>query len=495
MSYSKSGFLAQGTGGVTTVSYASPSINKPQGVLARQYTFDTDIQSWTLSAGGSLSAASGQLVITKTSATDAVALEPSGASNVADGEVWCDYTGVVTSTQVNGQDIIGLVFRATDANNNYLAQINMGIGTSSSPQVVLYKRVSGAYTQLVTSPISTTNYMPLLNRDGPHRFMVRFVGPLISLYVNETFMLSWYDATFSTGRCGLYAYNNGTYKFDNVTVNTLASTWTALPYTPQSSNSAPQYQIPTAAQVNYAEVTSSAGTLTNQTWSTLNFDTIVTDPNNLFNTTTKIYTVPVTGTYLINMMFRADAAGGANVGFAVHTSNSDSNYSVWRQDSAGTGNRHTYNYVRLGKFNAGDQLRAFAYVDVAGSTTTQAGTMSIEQVTTAGVVASAAALPETVQTADTGTTYTVVDPAVASISNLNMTGNVTFTFPTAAAGKSFTLALTQDATGSRTATWPGTVKWPNGAPPSLSTAATKTDLFSFVCVDGTNWLGALAGRY
>jgi hypothetical protein len=67
------------------------------------------------------------------------------------------------------------------------------------------------------------------------------------------------------------------------------------------------------------------------------------------------------------------------------------------------------------------------------------------------------------------------------------------TFPTAAAGKSFLVRLVQDGTGSRLATWPATAKWPGGLAPTLSTGTGKKDLISFVCVDGTNWAGLVAG--
>lgn len=68
------------------------------------------------------------------------------------------------------------------------------------------------------------------------------------------------------------------------------------------------------------------------------------------------------------------------------------------------------------------------------------------------------------------------------------------TFPTASAGKSFILALVQDGTGSRLATWP-TVKWAGGGvAPTLTTTASKTDLFSFICIDGANWIGLIAGQ-
>lgn len=75
--------------------------------------------------------------------------------------------------------------------------------------------------------------------------------------------------------------------------------------------------------------------------------------------------------------------------------------------------------------------------------------------------------------------------------------NVTFTFTTPpATGKmgSFTLLLKQDATGSRLATWPTTVKWPGGTTPTLSTGANKTDVFAFLTTDaGTTWYGFTGG--
>jgi hypothetical protein len=50
------------------------------------------------------------------------------------------------------------------------------------------------------------------------------------------------------------------------------------------------------------------------------------------------------------------------------------------------------------------------------------------------------------------------------------------------------LELTQDATGSRTATWPAAVKWPNGTAPTLTTAANSVDVIRFF-FDGTNYYG------
>jgi hypothetical protein len=99
---------------------------------------------------------------------------------------------------------------------------------------------------------------------------------------------------------------------------------------------------------------------------------------------------------------------------------------------------------------------------------------------------------ETAVTANTGTTYTI-DITNGTVQILTLTGNCTFTFPTATAGKSFTLLLKQDATGSRTVTWPAAVKWPSSTAPTITATASKMDKYVFVA-DGTNWVGSNAGQ-
>ena len=99
---------------------------------------------------------------------------------------------------------------------------------------------------------------------------------------------------------------------------------------------------------------------------------------------------------------------------------------------------------------------------------------------------------EGIVTANSTTAYTF-SLASATVFLITLTGNVTYTFPTAVAGKSFTLYQLQDATGSRTVTWPGTVKWPAATAPTITSTASKADKFTFTCFDGTNWAGSVAG--
>ena len=94
---------------------------------------------------------------------------------------------------------------------------------------------------------------------------------------------------------------------------------------------------------------------------------------------------------------------------------------------------------------------------------------------------------------NTGTSQTL-SLTSGTFQTATLTGNCTFTMPTATAGKSFILILTQDGTGSRTATFTS-VKWPGGAAPTITTtASTGRDILTFVS-DGTNWYGTIAQAF
>jgi hypothetical protein len=64
----------------------------------------------------------------------------------------------------------------------------------------------------------------------------------------------------------------------------------------------------------------------------------------------------------------------------------------------------------------------------------------------------------------------------------------TFTMPTATAGTSFILRLTQAATGMTTATFTG-VKFAGGTAPTITATASAVDLISFIAV-GSTWYGS-----
>ena len=103
----------------------------------------------------------------------------------------------------------------------------------------------------------------------------------------------------------------------------------------------------------------------------------------------------------------------------------------------------------------------------------------------------------TVANATSGSTDTI-DLEDGNVHNVTLTANCTFTFsnpPASGTSGTFTLFLNQDGTGSRTATWPGSVKWAGGTAPTLTTTASRTDILVFTTIDaGTIWYGAVSGQ-
>jgi hypothetical protein len=62
-------------------------------------------------------------------------------------------------------------------------------------------------------------------------------------------------------------------------------------------------------------------------------------------------------------------------------------------------------------------------------------------------------------------------------------GNRTLAFANGRKGDRYVLVITQDETGSRTLSWPSSVRWPGGSPPAvtdlLTSTAHKTDYLVF----------------
>ena len=98
---------------------------------------------------------------------------------------------------------------------------------------------------------------------------------------------------------------------------------------------------------------------------------------------------------------------------------------------------------------------------------------------------------ETPFTANSSTAITIA-LTNGTVQIITLTGNATITMPTATSGKSFIMFLKQDGTGSRTVTW-STVKWPGGTAPTVTSTASRQDIYSFFA-DGTNWYGVNVGQ-
>lgn len=94
---------------------------------------------------------------------------------------------------------------------------------------------------------------------------------------------------------------------------------------------------------------------------------------------------------------------------------------------------------------------------------------------------------------NSGTTKTLNGPASGTMKTVTLNNNCTFTMPSAVAGESFSLEMTQDGTGSRIPTFTG-VRWTGGSMPVASTAASAIDVLAFACFDGTHWEGVQVAK-
>lgn len=96
---------------------------------------------------------------------------------------------------------------------------------------------------------------------------------------------------------------------------------------------------------------------------------------------------------------------------------------------------------------------------------------------------------ETVISSDSTSQFTI-DLADGPIIDLTLTQNCELIFPTYEAGKQFTLVLTQDATGNRTATFPASVVFNSTF--TITSTANHTDVISFIALRG-KWVAFVSG--
>lgn len=90
-----------------------------------------------------------------------------------------------------------------------------------------------------------------------------------------------------------------------------------------------------------------------------------------------------------------------------------------------------------------------------------------------------AAIPVQANLSD-GATITI-DWATGNIFDVTLGGDRTIAFSNLSVGQCIILHVKQDGTGARLLTWPASVKWGGGAPPTLTTTINRTDTFGFEC--------------
>jgi 6-phosphogluconolactonase (cycloisomerase 2 family)/uncharacterized protein YunC (DUF1805 family) len=203
-------------------------------------------------------------------------------------------------------------------------------------------------------------------------------------------------------------------------------------------------------------------------------------------------TVSITG----NVTGNAGTAGG----LAVATGRNNSANQIVRTDASG--------YIQCGYINSsnGNEGNNSSPSRVWGTNGSDdylrsylTSALSVSYASSAGGLSSGATITNPTITNYTETVNPITAGTSASINLASGTvvtftisgGNATINMPTAVAGKSFILILTQDSSA-RTVTWT-TVVWPSATAPTISTGSGKKDIFSFFS-DGANWYGTTIGQ-
>jgi hypothetical protein len=98
---------------------------------------------------------------------------------------------------------------------------------------------------------------------------------------------------------------------------------------------------------------------------------------------------------------------------------------------------------------------------------------------------------ETAPALTNSSTAITISLASGTVLSYTLTGNCTFTMPTATAGKSFILKLTQASSGMTTATFTS-VKWPGGTAPTGSVSG-HLDIYTFINLNNIIYGNAILG--
>lgn len=165
------------------------------------------------------------------------------------------------------------------------------------------------------------------------------------------------------------------------------------------------------------------------------------------------------GTKLIRFAPNGESYVDCPGGFGIGTTSPDSNYAV---DIVGEVNTDT-------GYRVGDTVLVNVNRDLVNARTASFGS-------------------EYANGSQAGPSYTI-DWNNGQKQTITLTGNITSLTLSAPPGVgNFLLRIVQCPVGSRTITWPGSVKWPGGTAPVLTTAGNAEDIVTFY-YNGTNYYG------
>ena len=90
-----------------------------------------------------------------------------------------------------------------------------------------------------------------------------------------------------------------------------------------------------------------------------------------------------------------------------------------------------------------------------------------------------------------------IDLKAANVHTLTLdraTTTLSITSASETAGQTFIIRVTQDGTGSRALNFFGGISWAGGTAPTITTTASKTDVFGFLCTGDDTYDGFVIGQ-
>jgi hypothetical protein len=100
----------------------------------------------------------------------------------------------------------------------------------------------------------------------------------------------------------------------------------------------------------------------------------------------------------------------------------------------------------------------------------------------------------TMPNATTASSSTSIDLSTGNVFTINLSANITSLTTSNAAVGTYLIKFVQDATGSRTVSFPAAWKWAGGVAPTLTTSASKLDIVTLV-YDGTLFYATIVKNF
>ena len=353
------------------------------------------------------------------------------------------------------------------------ADVTLTTTTGSSNQAreaIILWTAGGTATRTITAPAQSKTYVVINKTSSTQSIKLVGVGPTtgVTIVAGTSALVAWNGVDFVT--VAVFA-STGVLPVANGGTGVTTSTGTGA----NVLGTAPTISLPVIDNIKMGYTTTATAAGTTTLTAASNYRQFFT------GTTTQTIVLPVTSTLVTGIAYEIE------------------------NNSTGTLTVNSSGGNLVGTIPEG----VCAHAVCIGTTLTTAADWDWDYISNTSITGTGSAVLGTSPTINNPTVTNYVESVVSignsgttqtlaltngTVQTVTMTGNCTFTMPTNVAGKSFILICTQDATGSRTATFTS-VKWPAGTAPTLTTtASTGRDILTFVA-DGTNWYGTYAQAF